>query len=124
MIPCNYSLSELYGIKKDPKTDMINSLIDKACDNYYISRESFFSRKRGTSAMCRQIVAYVLLNSTNMSLSSIGAIIGRDHATVIHSRRSISNLIETNKTFRDNFRRNYGNFIESISQMTRHIPEN
>ncbi len=38
---------------------------------------------------------------TKASLSSIGSIIGgKDHATVLHACKTVTNLIETDKQFR------------------------
>jgi chromosomal replication initiator protein len=40
--------------------------------------------------------------NTKDSLAAIGLMYGdRDHATVIHARKTVNNLMETNKVFRE-----------------------
>jgi chromosomal replication initiator protein len=44
---------------------------------------------------------YLAKQHTKMPLTAIGAAIGnRNHATVLHSCKTISNLMDTDKTFR------------------------
>ena len=55
--------------------------------------------------LSRQIVMAILCNRNHKSLSEIGAIFGKDHATVLHAKKTISNLCETNKDFRELYTR-------------------
>jgi chromosomal replication initiator protein len=49
----------------------------------------------------RQIAMYFAKKYTKLSLSVIGAYCGnKDHATVLHSCKTMSNLIETDKKIR------------------------
>jgi chromosomal replication initiator protein len=60
----------------------------------------------------RQIAHYFSRKYTRESLSSIGKMIGGvDHATVLHSERTVQNLIDTDKRF--------GSIIKDISQLIR-----
>jgi chromosomal replication initiator protein len=57
----------------------------------------------------RQIAMYFSKNLTKASLANIGAHLGgKDHATVLHACRTVNNLIETDKRFR--------NYIEDIEK--------
>lgn len=49
----------------------------------------------------RQLYSYFLKNFTNYSLTDIGRLSLRGHATVIHSIKSINNLMETDEDFKD-----------------------
>ena len=48
----------------------------------------------------RQLCMYFCLNKTNTSLALIGNYYGRDHATVIHARKTINNLYDTDSSIR------------------------
>jgi chromosomal replication initiation ATPase DnaA len=49
----------------------------------------------------RQLAMYFSKKKTRNSLTEIGSIIGnKDHATVLHACKTISNLMDTNKKFR------------------------
>lgn len=50
----------------------------------------------------RQEAMYFAKKFTKLSLREIGKLIGdKDHATVLHACRTINNLIETNKNFKE-----------------------
>jgi len=58
------------------------------------------NRKREI-VQARQIAMFFSKKMTNYSLSAIGAEIGgKDHATVLHSYKTVKNLIETDKNFK------------------------
>lgn len=51
--------------------------------------------------MARQIAMYLTNKHENVSLKSIGAAFcGRDHTTVIHSRQTVHDLMDTDESFR------------------------
>lgn len=50
----------------------------------------------------RQVAMYLSKRNTKESLAKIGSAIGgKDHATVIHACRTVENLLETDRVFRD-----------------------
>ncbi|NJM14003.1 MAG: hypothetical protein HC896_00220 [Bacteroidales bacterium] len=58
------------------------------------------SRKREV-VQARQIAMYFSKNKTKCSYAKIGEIIGgKDHATVLHACKTVNNLIETDRQFR------------------------
>lgn len=72
------------------------------CEYFGISAESMVSKTRKREIVqARQIAMYLGRNMTKTSLASIGSHIGgKDHATVLHACNTVSDLIETDKNFR------------------------
>lgn len=73
-------------------------VIDAVCDFYKISKTDLLSKKRNKEiAEPRQICAYLMTELMSIPLVTIGqALGGRDHATIIHSREKIADLIAIN----------------------------
>lgn len=51
----------------------------------------------------RQIAMFLIKEHTKMSLVEIGKMFNRDHSTVIYSIRTVRDLLETNKVFREKY---------------------
>ena len=51
----------------------------------------------------RAITFYIIRTELDLSLGSIGKIFNKDHATVLHGLKVFSNLIETDKSFKNRF---------------------
>lgn len=105
--------------KKDITIDLARQMVDKfvksntreitieyiqkvVCDYYNITVDKMLSKTRkGEIVMARHISMYLARKLTKSSLVTIGAKCGnKDHATVLHACKSISNSCETNKNFR------------------------
>ena len=80
----------------------IDHIIDTVCSFLNVDRERMNSAERTRDvAMARQMAMYLAKQLTKMPLTAIGmAIGGRNHATVLHSCKTISNLMDTDKSFR------------------------
>ncbi len=80
----------------------LNKIQSTVCDYFGISAESLVSKTRKREiSQARQIVMYLGRNLTKKSLASIGMEIGgRDHATVLHACNTVSDLIETDRNFK------------------------
>ena len=67
-----------------------------------IDKERLNSSERTREvAIARQLAMYLAKQLTKIPLTAIGAAIGnRNHATVLHSCKTISNLMETDKAFK------------------------
>ena len=92
--------------------ECIDVILDVVSDYYKIPVDAIKkdSRKREV-LLPRQISMTLSLKYTKASLAKVGWIIGKkDHATVMHARKVITNLIQTDKTFRSTYR--------EIDQMT------
>ena len=80
----------------------IEHIIEVVCREMNIDRERLDSSERTREvAIARQLAMYLAKQHTKMPLTAIGAAIGgRNHATVLHSCKTISNLMDTDKSFR------------------------
>ena len=75
---------------------------DVVCDYFSLPVDEIFtaSRKREI-VQARQIAMYLSKQYTKQSLASIGQVIGkRDHATVLHAIKAVSDQIATDKTYK------------------------
>lgn len=72
-------------IKEETGFDPLN-------ENYKRKRDFVQSRQLFVTMMCKY---------TKRTLSCIGGIIGKDHATVLHSQKAVQNMIDTDKRFKD-----------------------
>ena len=73
------------------------------CDYFKISKEELLSKTRKRQIVqARQIAMYMSrLHISNCSLSTIGAEIGgKDHATVLHACTTVTDLMSTDKVFK------------------------
>jgi chromosomal replication initiator protein len=72
------------------------------CDYFHMPVESIQTKTRKREIVqARQITMYFSKTLTKYSLASIGAQIGnKDHATVLHACKTVNNLKDTDKNFR------------------------
>lgn len=104
------SLKIINRIHDDKLT--FDSLEKKVCEFIRISPEvlQLKSRKREI-VWGRQILHHIAKNKNMGSLSEIGFRYGKkDHATVLHSSRTVEGLLETDKLFK----KDYQSFIDSF----------
>ncbi len=89
-------------VKLYQKEITIEQIINVVCDHLSIDLDRFNSSERTREiAQARQIAMYLAKQHTKAPLTTIGAAIGgRNHATVLHSCKAVSNLLETDKPFR------------------------
>ena len=72
-------------------------IIDLVADHFGITVDEIMSQKRDKQiAEARQIAMYVSRKYTDLSQNDIAEIFKRDHATVIHAIKKISNELSTN----------------------------
>ncbi|MCD8312922.1 MAG: chromosomal replication initiator protein DnaA [Bacteroidales bacterium] len=96
----------------EQRTELTIDMIQNAvCDYFNITREDLVSKSRKREIVqARQIAMYLSRNHINCSFSTIGSEIGgKDHATVVHACGIVSDLMSTDRTFRQ-----YVNDIEKI----------
>lgn len=60
--------------------------------NYHINN----TRKR-EFVYARQLGMHILINNSNLSLKQIGNNYNKDHATVLHAKKTINNLLEMDR---------------------------
>ena len=81
--------------KSDLTIDKVQSVV---CEYFNITREALLSKTRKRQIVqARQIAMYI----ENCSLSTIGMELGgKDHATVLHACTTVSDLMSTDRTFK------------------------
>lgn len=84
--------------QKEITIDHIRNIV---CDYLKVDQAVFDSTKRTREvAQARQIAMYLCKQHTKAPLAAIGSAIGgKNHATVLHACKTITNLIETDKSF-------------------------
>lgn len=100
---------------KEPKKVTIEKIQSYIADAYSITIDDILSKKRTQAiAFPRQIAMYLSRELTEHSLPKIGeAFGGRDHTTVIHAHRKISQQLENDLSFASEI----NNHIEQIKTM-------
>ncbi|GHV00300.1 chromosomal replication initiator protein DnaA [Bacteroidia bacterium] len=80
----------------------IDSIKQIVCQEMNVDVAAFHSPKRTREiAQARQVAMYLSKQHTKSPLTAIGAAIGdKNHATVLHACKAISNLMETDRVFR------------------------
>ncbi len=89
-------------VKINQKEITIDRIIEVVCEHLNLDFARFNSTERTREiAQARQIAMYLAKQHTKAPLTAIGAAIGgRNHATVLHSCKAVTNLLETDKAFR------------------------
>lgn len=96
---------------KNSKRELSIEYISKVvCDYFSMPVDALQAKTRKREIVqARQIAMYFSKSLTKYSLASIGAQIGRkDHATVLHACKTVNNLKDTDKNFRQ--------FVEDIEK--------
>ena len=80
----------------------LDNIIDVVCNYLEIPLDRFNSTERTREiAQARQIAMFLAKRHTKAPLTQIGSAIGgRNHATVLHSCKTVQNMIDTDKVFR------------------------
>ncbi len=89
-------------VKINRREITIDRIIEVVCTHLNLDFARFNSTERTREiAQARQIAMYLAKQHTKAPLTMIGSAIGgRNHATVLHSCKAVTNLIETDKAFR------------------------
>ena len=89
------------SMRQELSLDYIQKIV---CTHLNLPVESLRSKTRQREIVqARQIAMYFAKNHTTKSLSHIGnAIGGKDHATVLHAYKTITNLLDVDKNLRKN----------------------
>jgi len=86
--------------KKEITIEFIQKVV---CDYYKIPLDQMLGKTRKREIVqARQVSMYFSKSLTKSSLATIGSRIGgKDHATVLHACKTVNNLIDTDKQFRN-----------------------
>ena len=111
-ITMDIAMKELQNIiiPDKPREITPQLIIEVVSEHFQISLDQMISKYRSNEiARPRQIAMYLCKNMTDIPLDSIGALLGgRDHSTIIHGIKKISDEYESNETTR--------NLIETIKK--------
>jgi chromosomal replication initiator protein len=103
-ITLNLAKEMIDKLIKNTKREVSIDYIQKVVCNYFdIAVDSLQSKTRKREIVqARQVAMYFSKNLTKSSLATIGSQIGgKDHATVLHACKTVNNLVETDKQFKN-----------------------
>lgn len=88
-------------VKHSQKEVSVTRIVKVITEHFNVDPELLHSRSRKREIVtARQVAMYFAKKLTKLPLSAIGIQIGkRDHATVLHSDKTIKNLMETDRVF-------------------------
>lgn len=91
----------------EKKDITIDQIVDDTCDCCNVKQEDIFGKSRKANIVeARQLSIYLAQKHIKMTHSKIGALIGnRDHATVIHSIKTIENRLQHDKELQTTLKR-------------------
>ena len=93
-------ISELLG-GSEPLEVTIDKIFTAVFKKYNVKKEDILGKSRTKDiANARHITAYLLLSAAEMSRSSIGKVLDRDHSTVISSLDAIEKRMRQDPIFR------------------------
>ncbi len=100
-VPLAKEILKVY-VKFTQKEITIEQIRNVVCQYLNVDQSVLDSSKRTREvAQARQIAMYLCKQHTKAPLTAIGAAIGgKKHATVLHACKTVANLIETDKAFR------------------------
>ncbi len=69
----------------------------------YTGADPFKKNKKSKIIEARQVAMYLIRKTTHLTLTGIGELFNRNHATVIHACKVVENYRETDKNFNEKF---------------------
>ena len=80
----------------------MDQIIETACEHYNIRQEDVYGKSRKANiVLVRQVSMYLAQHYTKLTTCKIGTLVGnRNHATVIHSVKTIENRLKFDKEFK------------------------
>lgn len=103
-ITLNLAKEMIDKLIKNTKREVSIDYIQKVVCNYFdVPVDSLQSKTRKREIVqARQVAMYFSKNLTKSSLATIGSQIGgKDHATVLHACKTVNNLVDTDKQFKN-----------------------
>lgn len=88
--------------KKSHKQHIFKEVLASVCNEYEVNEDLLIKKTRKREIVnARQIAMYFLKSFTHFSLKSIGDYFGgRDHTTVIHSLKTVNDLMYSDPDYR------------------------
>lgn len=90
------------AITKPTKSLSIEQIMSAVGEHYGITEETLRGKSRKQEiALARQVAMYLSKETTKFALKTIGLIFGgRDHSTVIHAHKTITDMIKNDSSFK------------------------
>ena len=91
-----------HNMRTEQKPVTMDAIIESACAHYNIKQEEIYGKSRKANiVLVRQLSMYLAQQHTKLTISKIGTLVGgRNHATVIHSVKTIEDRMKVDKEFR------------------------
>ena len=89
--------------RKYTRKDKSQMFARTICDETGVNPFDRINYRGREYVVARQLFIYFMLKYTKKTLREVGKYFNKDHATVIHARTTINNLIETDRYFRETF---------------------
>ena len=97
-------ISRVMPTRRSPIT--IDKIIDTVCKHYSLKSHMIISACRKQPVVqARQVAVYLSQKFTPLSSAQIGARIGRDHSTVLHSGNLVAQRLEVDRKYRQEIER-------------------
>ncbi len=79
-----------------------DSLMDKAVDHFKLTREVLAGKCRKRNIVeARQVIMWVLMEKLRFSSCEVGRLMDKNHATVLHAKKKVNNLIDVEKGYKE-----------------------
>lgn len=90
------------SMRTEQKPVTMDAIIESTCEHYNIKQEEIYGKSRKANiVLVRQLSMYLAQQHTKLTISKIGTLVGgRNHATVIHSVKTIEDRMKVDKEFR------------------------
>ena len=109
-------LGESYSTKiNDSKIEELIKYVSRE-NNITIFELTSKTRKREV-VTCRHEISYILHKVYKVNSSKVGSLFNRDHSTVLHSCKTVSNFIEIDKKYEKHMGNLINNFMSYYSQL-------
>ena len=100
------------AITSDEIEQLVQGIILTSCKYFNVDQEDVLSKKRNREFMAaRYFIIYLIREKTNLSLGSIGKIVGRDHTTCIYA------IDEIRKQLTNPFDDTYSNDLKKLKSI-------
>lgn len=101
-------LAEMIMMSNSAHNMRLVDYIIKLVSKYYNVDNEVLKTNTRKREICfpRQVAMYLIKDHTNLSLAHIGGVFnGKDHATVLHARRTVLNLTESDKQVKEDLQK-------------------
>jgi chromosomal replication initiation ATPase DnaA len=108
----NYKIKSSNEVIIQSAHNMVNDVVNALPE---ISKQKLLSPCRDSEiVLTRQCIGYILYNKYGLSLTSIGNILARNHATIIHGNKTIEIALYLHKNHKDSRSKEILSYLNEI----------